>query len=115
MKQTKAYPDLDAFTAETGIEVELHLKITTTTTKFYAKYKPLLDKGQSLGSRHCVRQLIGWQHLWIQEWLCHRSLINANIPNIANLNEAYRNASVGIQVESFSIAMAIRFCWNGLE
>jgi spermidine/putrescine transport system substrate-binding protein len=81
---------LVAFTAETGIEVN-YTEDYNDNNEAYAKYKPLLDKGQSLGV-DIVTPTDWMAALWIQNGYAMK-FDDANIPNKANLNEAYRNVS----------------------
>ena len=89
-EEDQTYPDLLAFTAETGIEVT-YTEDYNDNNEAYAKYKPLLDKGQSLGV-DIVTPTDWMAALWIQNGYALK-LDDANIPNKANLNEAYRNVS----------------------
>ncbi len=86
----QTYPDLEAFTAETGIEVT-YTEDYNDNNEAYAKYKPLLDKGQSLGV-DIVTPTDWMAALWIQNGYAMK-FDDANIPNKANLNDAYRNVS----------------------
>ena len=89
-ENTKEYTELKSFTAETGIEVE-YLEDYNDNNEFYAKQKPLLDKGEPLG-RDIVSPTDWMAALWIQNGFA-LELDQANIPNIANLNDAYKNPS----------------------
>ena len=89
-EDTKAYPDLEAFTAETGIAVE-YLEDYGDNNEFYAKQKPLLDKGAPLG-RDIVTPTDWMANIWIQNGFA-LELDQSNIPNISNLNEAYKNVA----------------------
>ena len=81
----QTYPDLEAFTAETGIEVT-YTEDYNDNNEAYAKYKPLLDKGQSLGV-DIVTPTDWMAALWIQNGYAMK-FDDANIPNKANLNDA---------------------------
>jgi spermidine/putrescine transport system substrate-binding protein len=89
-EEDASYPDLVAFTAETGIEVS-YTEDYNDNNEAYAKYKPLLDKGQSLGV-DIVTPTDWMADLWIQNGYAMK-FDDANIPNKANLNEAYKNVS----------------------
>jgi len=89
-EEDQTYPDLVAFTAETGIEVT-YTEDYNDNNEAYAKYKPLLDKGQALGV-DIVTPTDWMAALWIQNGYALK-FDDANIPNKANLNEAYKNVS----------------------
>ena len=89
-EEDQTYPDLLAFTAETGIEVT-YTEDYNDNNEAYAKQKPLLDKGEPLG-RDIVSPTDWMAALWISNGYA-LELDKANIPNISNLNQAYQNPS----------------------
>ena len=87
-ENTKEYTELKAFTESTGIEVE-YIEDYNDNNEFYAKQKPLLDKGEPTG-RDIVTPTDWMANLWIQNGYA-LELNKSNIPNISNLNAAYQN------------------------
>ena len=87
-ENTKEYTELKAFTESTGIEVE-YIEDYNDNNEFYAKQKPLLDKGEPTG-RDIVSPTDWMANLWIQNGYA-LELNKTNIPNISNLNAAYQN------------------------
>ena len=87
-ENTKEYTELKAFTKSTGIEVE-YIEDYNDNNEFYAKQKPLLDKGEPTG-RDIVTPTDWMANLWIQNGYA-LELNKSNIPNISNLNAAYQN------------------------
>ena len=87
-ENTKEYTELKAFTESTGIEVE-YIEDYNDNNEFYAKQKPLLDKGEPTG-RDIVTPTDWMANLWIQNGYA-LELNKTNIPNISNLNAAYQN------------------------
>ena len=87
-ENTKEFTEIKAFTEQTGIEVE-YIEDYNDNNEFYAKQKPLLDKGEPTG-RDIVTPTDWMANIWIQNGFA-LELDKANIPNISNLNAAYQN------------------------
>ncbi|MGA1293556.1 MAG: extracellular solute-binding protein, partial [Candidatus Nanopelagicales bacterium] len=87
-EDTKEFTEIKAFTEQTGIEVE-YIEDYNDNNEFYAKQKPLLDKGEPTG-RDIVTPTDWMANIWIQNGFA-LELDKANIPNISNLNAAYQN------------------------
>jgi spermidine/putrescine transport system substrate-binding protein len=68
----------------------MHFSVLQSAS-FYAKQKPLLDKGAPLG-RDIVTPTDWMANIWIQNGFA-LELDQSNIPNISNLNEAYKNVA----------------------
>lgn len=76
------FPDLEAFTAETGIEID-YQEVYNDNNEFYATAKITLDKGQAL-AYDLVTPTDWMAQLWIKNGYV-QELDKANIPNAANL------------------------------
>lgn len=87
-ENTKEFTEIKAFTEQTGIEVE-YIEDYNDNNEFYAKQKPLLDKGEPTG-RDIVTPTDWMANIWIQNGFA-LELDKTNIPNISNLNAAYQN------------------------
>ena len=63
-ENTKEFTEIKAFTEQTGIEVE-YIEDYNDNNEFYAKQKPLLDKGEPTG-RDIVTPTDWMANIWIQ-------------------------------------------------
>lgn len=84
------FPDLEAFTAETGIEID-YQEVYNDNNEFYASAKIILDKGQAL-DYDLVTPTDWMAQLWIKNGYV-QELDKANIPNAANLLASLANVS----------------------
>lgn len=84
------FPDLEAFTAETGIEID-YQEVYNDNNEFYATAKITLDKGQAL-AYDLVTPTDWMAQLWIKNGYV-QELDKANIPNAANLLASLANVS----------------------
>jgi spermidine/putrescine transport system substrate-binding protein len=84
------FPDLEAFTAETGIEID-YQEVYNDNNDFYATAKIILDKGQAL-DYDLVTPTDWMAQLWIKNGYV-QELDKANIPNAANLLASLANVS----------------------
>jgi len=84
------FPDLEAFTAETGIEID-YQEVYNDNNEFYATAKIILDKGQAL-DYDLVTPTDWMAQLWIKNGYV-QELDKANIPNAANLLASLANVS----------------------
>ncbi len=87
---TGGFPDLEAFTAETGIEID-YQEVYNDNNEFYATSKPVLDKGQAL-AYDLVTPTDWMAQLWIKNGYV-QEFDKANIPNAANLLASLANVS----------------------
>ncbi len=106
-----AYPTLEAFTAETGIEVNYEVAVDDNNT-YYGKVKDQLALGQDIGADAVC--LTDWM---ISRWIrlgYAQELDHANIPNLANLAPALRDPDFDAG-RKFSLPWQGGFagiCWN---
>ena len=84
------FPDLEAFTSETGIEID-YQEVYNDNNEFYATAKITLDKGQAL-AYDLVTPTDWMAQLWIKNGYV-QELDKANIPNAANLLASLANVS----------------------
>jgi len=84
------FPDLEAFTAETGIKID-YQEVYNDNNEFYAAAKIILDKGQAL-PYDLVTPTDWMAQLWIKNGYV-QELDKANIPNAANLLASLANVS----------------------
>jgi spermidine/putrescine transport system substrate-binding protein len=84
------FPDLEAFTAETGIKID-YQEVYNDNNEFYATAKIILDKGQAL-DYDLVTPTDWMAQLWIKNGYV-QELDKANIPNAANLLASLANVS----------------------
>jgi len=87
---TGGFPDLEAFTAETGIEID-YQEVYNDNNEFYATSKPVLDKGQAL-AYDLVTPTDWMAQLWIKNGYV-QEFDKANIPNAVNLLASLANVS----------------------
>lgn len=82
------YPTLQAFTEQTGIEVNYEVAVDDNNT-YYGKVKDQLALGQDIGADTAV--LTDWMAArWIRLGYT-QELNHDNLPNLANLNPALQN------------------------
>lgn len=105
------YPTLEAFTEETGIEVNYEVAVDDNNT-YYGKVKDQLALGQDIGADLAV--LTDWM---IARWIRFgyaQKLNHDNIPNLANLAPALRDPDFD-KGREFSVPWQGGFagiCWN---
>ncbi|QAY74452.1 spermidine/putrescine ABC transporter substrate-binding protein [Agromyces protaetiae] len=105
------YPTLQAFTAETGIEVNYEVAVDDNNT-FYGKVKDQLALGQDIG--YDTACLTDWM---IARWIRFgyaQELDHANLPNLANLESQLQNPDFD-PGRKFSVPWQGGFagiCWN---
>lgn len=85
-----AFPNLEAFTAETGIAIE-YQEVYNDNNEFYATSKPVLDKGQAL-PYDLVTPTDWMAQLWVKNGYA-QEFDKANIPNAVNLLASFANVS----------------------